>query len=512
LVVQKAIREYLDFRDLIALSAVNVRFIGGSVGGLGEAAPLAVLRDSEGNAKAGGQVDPNRVIAAVMALIDAETVIRVAIESDADILAALSPGMPAALSPYVRIAFFVNQHLKTLAGAYPRSIQQVAAIDTVAWSRHFLATQRAAILKRLHLDLSYVRNRILALHEQAARHIADVALQGTSRRRTAKSTLFAPMTQMDGLATRKAHLLSLLVEFGGAQGPATTDFHPGMPPAAAQGSVSSGAQFPPATRESLAVEVQLDGDQISHMVAEGRPDSPHDSGRMGAHTTAWTVRVDAIAAALTKPGMTLAAAAAALRAITSDAEGANARLLPTFALAPLQAAKLAEARVRLGRSLDVLAARATISALQVAIRDLLAFMNLSPGASRDEVDTGGKAEGKSRGILRNPAEHGTAAVKAAIAGLLDVGRDDPGFAKLALEHLFYVQQAYPDAYRMTEWPLPATFLAGGLPSPAVLTALAARVRDPDPAYRRSSKARAARGKAGHKGPKAGARRGRRAGK
>jgi|GEM_PF-5950073 len=204
------------------------------------------------------------------------------------------------------------------------------------------------------------------------------------------------------------------------------------------------APAPPARQ---TVQVLLDeAGVVAEIRAAGRPPSPfpHAVG-MGAHTTAWTVHLDRVRAALV--GKDVAAATAELEGpLRREREASAAALGRVFEFRrPVPAAS----RVADGA--------ATLTRLQDQIVSHLEQVNLLPGATLPGTDTGGKGEGRHRRVLQDARRCPPRVVYAAVLGMLDLGSLADGTASTELrvadgapqvligQHLAAIAAAYPAA-------------------------------------------------------------------
>ncbi len=198
------------------------------------------------------------------------------------------------------------------------------------------------------------------------------------------------------------------------------------------------------------VQVVLDdAGNVAEVRAAGRPASPF-RGSMGAHTTAWTVHVDRVRAALV--GKSVAVATAALEGpLRVEREASAAAMGRAF-----------EFRNEIPAPSVVAAGPASLTRLQELVVAHLERVNLIPGATLPSVDTGGKGEGRHRRVLQNPGKHPPAAVRDAVLGMIDVAGLVNGTALAQLrvadgaapvlvrQHLAAVRAAYPGALERAE--------------------------------------------------------------
>lgn len=185
---------------------------------------------------------------------------------------------------------------------------------------------------------------------------------------------------------------------------------------------------------NIAVQVLLDDSgNVSDIRITGRPGSQFP-GTQGAHTTAWSVHLDEVRAALRK--LSVSQALKLLRSEFPRRRAEMAERLKGFAepapgsttgpenrggqgptAAPKQESTPSQARIDPDGPLALIG-------LQREIAQHLATVNLIPGTGMDAAGTGGKSEAKHRRVLLGWLDNHTGVsakdLRSAILGLLDV--------------------------------------------------------------------------------------------
>jgi hypothetical protein len=177
---------------------------------------------------------------------------------------------------------------------------------------------------------------------------------------------------------------------------------------------------------------------------------------MGAHSTAWIVHLDRIRGALLKK--TPSKALKTIKDVLVPEAKENAEKLATEFAADdhkeqtALAASALKALEATGNQISGLSATVQAAVLQTYVNQLLTYINFTPGATLEAADTGGKAEGRHRGVV---VEHESGKQKVpardlqtAILGLLDV-KEATADQQVALlkNHLRIIGQTYPTAYK-----------------------------------------------------------------
>jgi hypothetical protein len=506
--LQDYINAYLEFREVIPMSTINVAAKSPATAGKGKGESAdALVRKANGEA-----VPAHELLAAIAKLFDARGAAIVAAEPLRDMLAKLAPGVDPGLDYRARMTRVVEQHVGSVAASFPSVFAADSGVTRDAVRATLEVQILPLVLESWNGDLRAWQKRVNRLSDQAGNSRAEAVVAGGKKARAAAqadavrleaeandwraeiSRTQAQITELDELlpellsaaqdrgglvaptapvAPADPHVMDVdggaapsstphaaTADHGamdvddGAPGPSTpSTASPSAAPGATDGGAAAGQDSEPddERKQPLATQLKLASDgTIAEVISAGRSPSPF-SGTMGAHTTSWVVHLDRIRRAVT--GKTVADAVVALGPVLAEADAMLAKLTDVFPIRRDHQRSLDTARSSAVDALDR-GPRATPQTrpalLQQAINELLTYINYIPGATLEAADTGGKVEGMHRGTLR-AAESGAPIppreLREAILNLLDIKAATQPEQRAALvdNHLDLIQATYPRA-------------------------------------------------------------------
>lgn len=362
--LEQAIVEFLDYRELIPLSVVN---------------RPSTNRDESGASarlRGGTSINAERDIGIIQ---DPEAVATVFARGDDPALM----GLPSNAGPVELLAPFAKQHWLSLFAAYPLLMK---GADPDKWSLlmpTMLSEMATAIAQEQVVQAKESERQARFANHDDAQEVE----KAKAHKKIADDHLVRLKDWLNQI--RQAQKTS-----SGAKG---SDFSSG----------SSASSASSAEANPLAVAVRFDGLKVVSVAVGGRPRSSF-SGTMGAHVTPWAE----IKSGLTDPlvGETLIEAAKSiydrlfgqyLEFETLVDQWPDGRGAEVFSQAGAAVEEMAEA---FGQSLTK--EKMTLSLLQRGISAALEFENAKPGAAIDKGNTGARAEGHSFALLKQFEDDG----------------------------------------------------------------------------------------------------------
>jgi hypothetical protein len=476
LILQDLIAVYLEVRELVPLSTTNVKAVAPAQAGKGKGE--AGWRDVLQRAESGGSVARGDLQVAFLGMFDIASAAMVGAETDAETLAALSPGLPAEVGFVERVRQMALQHFLAVRSAFPLAVAAAFESMDVAvnalvqlvlpklvgeWQETLLAIPKwlernnefivNAQSELVHLNKRAVKRR-QGYEEEISRLNADNIQLGEQQKYLSKLVQDHSPKESDGMELEPASGAGdrLRPITGGGGQAEVADEHE-------EENEEESEEAKEEARSPLATQIRLGGDgRITALEFAGRTVSPF-SNTMGAHTTSWVVHLDQLRARLT--GRTMQQAVDLIRnSLIPEAQAAGNGLKDFFKMDSRHQALFEQAQQALVSALDACLSGPEVGKalqLQRLIGAYLAYVNLQPGATRDVSATGGRGEGRLRGLL-NRYEQGVregvppGELAGAIAGLFDVGNEDDHLSNhdairtLWKHHLAVVAVAYPNAF------------------------------------------------------------------
>lgn len=510
--LQDLISTYLEVAELIPLSTINVaaKSKGLAGKGKGESSSLALLRETElrlsqqGSKGVEEEEDGDALFDAFVGVFDASAAGLVAAELDASLLAEMGVVFPIGSDPPQRMVRMIKHHLVTMSQSFPHVVARLGDWDVIGnrlfgivfarmreqWAHTLVALDKAirlaqsrifdakaaivvlagnATRQRANKQAEIERERALIADAAAQKKQIGIYLERYKPKEegSGKEAPTRPVRRVlkrrevmdvdtssteEATARRKRGHQEMLGDTPDDASEEEEDLDESFDDEEVASSDGGTVAGP-----AVQIRVGKSGNIVEIRFA-GRSPSPLIGGGMGAHTTAWVVYLDRIRTALV--GQPLDGVAGILDALWTEATDGAVDMASAFQSVDTVIGEQQRAAAT-SRVNDILGLMATstnpsvlMSLLQIALREMLNFQNNVPGATLEAADTGGKSEGKHRGVLQG-VERGLAfpktRIRDAIFGLLDLkvlseGRRG-GARSLAARahHLELIAQAYPRA-------------------------------------------------------------------
>lgn len=119
--MQDWVDTYLEARELVPMSTVNVKAIEAPLAGKGKGESANLLVTAEKNQ----QVNPFELINTVLGLFDARAAAIICSTTDPELLKKVAPGVPPDMHPDDRAVSIVRQHLITIKSLYPATYRNL---------------------------------------------------------------------------------------------------------------------------------------------------------------------------------------------------------------------------------------------------------------------------------------------------------------------------------------------------------------------------------------------------
>lgn len=413
LTLQECVNAYLEFRELIPLSAVNVMSVAPALAGKGkgEAGHAAVLAGHESGST---PADKPGLQAAIKGTFDAFAAAMVVAATDNNTLSGLAPGLTIAISPKKRIELLADQHLAAINAGFPKSFAA--------------AEMRAEDLQKVIIPLAQEemrKNRVLLVNRLTVRaeKLEEVKIGLSSGINKGKYYT----DYRDDLISQVSDLNAQIAAINEVLGDADA-FKMEVKPVVASVAEAEEkkeeakkeedtkeakkeeekAQEKEENKQPIATQIIMDdagifGYRINQLKIAGRPPSPIP-GSMGAHSTAWVVHTDRVSTALT--GLNIGEAIDVMNTKLVPEAKALANTLATahppvvagqLYLAATALSTLEARKGKLAKDKDNLSKLAF--GLQQYINELFTYINYIPGVTRVAVNTDGRGEGTHRKVL-----------------------------------------------------------------------------------------------------------------
>jgi hypothetical protein len=168
LLLQQYVAAYLDVRELLPLSTINVR---------AKSPPLAGKGKGESTAAFVGAKTPQELSTAIMGMFDASAVGIAAAEST-DLLATIAPGLDRKLNPRQRAELMVEQHLLAVEITRPEVFKK-EGVDRAKLADQLLAAALARAVSCIQDDLNALDGIGKAMAAEELRTSQEIALLET---------------------------------------------------------------------------------------------------------------------------------------------------------------------------------------------------------------------------------------------------------------------------------------------------------------------------------------------
>ena len=299
--LQEGVNAYLEFRELIPLSAVNVMSVAPALAGKGkgESGHTSVLAQYE----KGTVVSKQELQFAILGVFDTHAAAMVVAATDDATLAALAPGLDTSVIALKRVELLATQHLKAIESGFPKSYA-AAGLTAEELKTMIIAQAREKLLE----NREKLNNRLFA-RKETWREVNAGILAKINATKYYKNYRNDLEEQISNLTTQINKINDVL-------GDSTL-----LPPkieAKALSEEEEAKQQETETKEAqkreeenveqetrkqpIATQIvlrndELFGNNIDKIEIAGRPHSPIP-GSMGAHSTAWIVHTDRVCKAL----------------------------------------------------------------------------------------------------------------------------------------------------------------------------------------------------------------------
>jgi hypothetical protein len=400
--LQECVNAYLEFRELIPLSAVNVLAVAPGLAGKGkgESFHAAVLTGNEKR----DNFSEEELSVAIIGLMDIDAAAIVVAETDPATLQEIAPGLDPKVEPIDRVNLYVKQHLDSIRMAFPNSLEKARI------SEEYL---KGLIIERAKEEMEKIRLILLKRYKNREEEFIRLDANKKSGERFLKrdrENHEKLSLEVENYKFRIAQIEALLGEK--LEIPETLD------------EVMEATNNYEEQKEAKEREEELVNDElkkspiatqikvtekgsdflISSLEIAGRPASPIKDS-MGAHSSAWILHVERVKKALVQKSLGEAWETIGLellpeaKKMEKDYQKASPPKEDKQDDLKENALNLIENQV--GKSVGDFSSPADLAfQLQQYINDFLTYVNYIPGVTREAVDTTGHGEGTFIKVIR----------------------------------------------------------------------------------------------------------------
>ncbi|WP_297337930.1 DUF4157 domain-containing protein [Algoriphagus sp.] len=407
--LQECVNAYLEFRELIPLSAVNVMEVAPGLAGKGkgESKHAAVLATNEKKDTASAE----ELQKAILGLMDVDAAAIVVAETDPAVLQRIAPGIAPETKPIDRIGLYIEQHLGSIRTGFPNSY----AKSTI--SREYLGN---LIRNRAKEEMKKIRLILLKQYTQRKEEFTRLRANKRSGERFLKSDeknyykvkkevkdYVARLRQIDELLEEKLELPDSMEE--------VSEEPNGYQEQAKAKEREEELVNEELKKSPIATQIKvMEKDStfiIRSLEIAGRPISPILNS-MGAHSSAWILHVERVKKALMQKSLIEAwgiIGAELLPEAKNMERNLNKANPPkTEGQDDLKEEALRVVENQSQKNIGDFSSPADLAfQLQQFINDFLSYVNFIPGVTRDAVDTTGHGEGTYIKVLREFEEYAT---------------------------------------------------------------------------------------------------------
>lgn len=459
LMLQQLIAVYLEFRELIPLSAINVaeKFPALAGKGKGEFIHVNTLQSYETGANKGSDGLAN----AIVNLLDMKAIAILAAELNPYTKSNMAPGLDTNWKYDTVLKTIIRQHLLTLQTSFPKAVAG-AGIKDIDPAVNLVYQKALPFLKAaIQNEVNYTKNDITAAHTHKENTHKAHALR-TNRSMTKflatqkgqdwqqeldgydekiksltgfedQLTKYLEEPDLKGINSDKDTLNELSISRTKSKDAKNTQLDGGL---------------------ATAISLNNDG-TIRNIRIEGRPDSPFGTTQgHGAHTTAWVVHVQVLRTKLI--GRTIPEALKQLSGLCKEAQQHadsmknKIRIDQNYHQYNLN---LASQNLQSAGQADFNSPHQQGPALQSLINAYLVWVNMTPGATFLKTNTASHGEADSHAYLASYMQNPNATWQAGLshmANLLDLDGSEVGNPDIEEEiierHFALLKHAYPEAY------------------------------------------------------------------
>ena len=447
--LQQAVGAYLEFRELMPLSTVNVaeKSQGTAGKGKGEASRINILL----NHKPTNPQSKEVLKQAIVDLFDSSSAALAIVETDETILGEMLPGLDDKVPLQERMEKIIDQHIMSIEQGFPFISKDIINEAKDELKQALTIQVNNALID----DKVFLEDRIEGKNQQNQRDREErpLATKGEKKKideriANLEQDIKEDKQKIDKIDGYYKEAFGKEKDIDSAT--RITDKKKGNTEASVKKPVDEEYKSPLAMQISVAPN-----GKINAINSGGRSPSPF-SGTMGAHTTAWTVHVDRIRKAL--KGKTPEEAIRTVETVlVPEAYKLKADREKLFKIDSLHNEKLTKAEENLKKfNTDLEGYKGDDSIvkllkLQEYLGNLLTYINYIPGSTLEAADTGGKSEGRHRRVLmefEGGVRKSKEELRKAIWGLLDLQKDltDKQRSQLEEQHNKVIKATYPTAY------------------------------------------------------------------
>lgn len=406
LTLQECVNTYLEFRELIPLSTINVLSVAPAQAGKGkgESGHASVLAVNERSDTAGSK---ETIREAMLGTFDVYAAALVVASTDPVVLTKLAPGLDPKTAIAKRSTMLALQHIQSMASEFPKSLKdsglEVKDLDTIIFD---------AAKEKLATDGAYFKKKVGEWTEtlEVVKGGISSGVNKTKYYKDYRDKLIRDIGEYEDRLKLVNEALkdSEEVEIPDTEVDVPTEKEKAEETAKAEEREEKALEKEE-RKHTIATQVVLkpvEGEEakIGQLKIAGRPPSPL-SGTMGAHTTAWVLHVDRVSQAL--EGKTISNAwitisdvlvpeAEKLATTLQKASPDVTRSHEGLAAQALKTLKLRQAK----KPKDFKSASELAFTLQQYINELFTYINYIPGVTREAGNTDGRGEAKHRRYLR----------------------------------------------------------------------------------------------------------------
>jgi hypothetical protein len=436
LLLQRMIGKYLEFREEIPFSAMNIAEISFGLAGKGkaEAGYVDVLMRNETGALA---AKPNVLQQAILGLFDTQGLAIMISEPNNEVRELVLPGIDTASRAAKNLDVVLDQHLQTIMISFPRSFQDSKLENKPAVREQLIKDQIGPKIKgrikkekkRIDQSIYATENRITNLtgleYQEAQKRRPPIPKNKKKDPTYVRPQYTATFLEMqaevddenDYLKTLRSES-AYLKEFEKSEFlkdvkedsiDMTEEERSNKLNLRSQRSAAKKLRKKEAENselaernESIATELILDeGGSLINIASAGRTESPFASAEgMGAHSTAWVVHVDELRAKLR--GKSIEHAILEMHAMVIENKDKRKKMESLdLKIDDKHVEKLDKAEKNLDfyKGLEKKDPSLMVTELQSYINATLTYINFIPGSTFRSANTAGRGEGASRTVL-----------------------------------------------------------------------------------------------------------------
>lgn len=438
LLLQRMISTYLEFREEIPFSAMNIAAINPAYAGKGkgEAGPAKLLAQHQAKKLMSGA---DLLQKAIFSLLDIEGLARMVTQPKEEMLEAVMPGIDPTKSLLENLDTIIDQHFQTIFISFPDAFNDSSLVNDKTTREELIKSKIGPeILKKIKAEKSWIEESKINSEREDSMAKNFFSVEFGKKEKKYATEMEEYMEKLEDNADQKAPTRSKRHqdEFNSLQKreqkkierDSDLEFYQTMEDSEFLNDAKIEAAKKPATQqqqspkntaiqeneaeneagdaeqdarnEPIATELIVDDQNRLHDVRiEGRTPSPFP-GTMGAHSTAWVVHLDELRAGLR--GKEIRDAILEMHKMVLENKTKHTGMAQLITdLDQKHKGMLDEAveKVDAYIGLEDRDASLWISELQSYINALLNYINLIPGSTFESANTNGRYEGAHRKTL-----------------------------------------------------------------------------------------------------------------